>query len=427
MNDVNEISSPPRVRHGPDATALLRDPALIRARCAAVSQSVSLGRSSHFKVDRSRLDAVAARVEQAVRAAHPDLQLPAHSRWRQFEAGQTDRGAELDAALAGLNVIEQARARIDLAVVSVLLDAGAGARWRYTEAATGQVFERAEGLAVASLRAFMVGAFSAVPGQPLRADASALRALDATALAAMFQAGPHNPLVGLEGRAALLQRLGEALQQQAARHGAAARPSALFDTLTDAGVRRVVSATEVFATLLDTFAPIWLTGSVLHGVPLGDVWPHRWAGGEDPMAGRHGTTAGWVPFHLPSQWLTCSLIEPFGRAGIAVTGLDALTALPEHRNGGLLLDGGVIVPRDAQALARTWAVGDEFVIEWRALTVTLLDELAPRLRERLGLGPEALPLGSVLQGATQAAGSQLARELRDGRSPVTIDSDGTVF
>jgi hypothetical protein len=183
----------------------------------------------------------------------------------------------------------------------------------------------------------------------------------------------------------------------------------------------------VLRALLDTFSSIWLTGSVLHGVPLGDVWPHRWAGGEDPMAGRHGTTAGWVPFHKLSQWLAYSLLEPFEWAGIDVSGLDALTGLPEYRNGGLLIDGGVIVPRDAAALSRRWKVSDEFIIEWRALTVTLIDELAPLVRTRLARSAEQMPLACVLEGGTWAAGRAFANELRDGRPPLAIDSDGTVF
>jgi hypothetical protein len=135
-----------------------------------------------------------------------------------------------------------------------------------------------------------------------------------------------------------------------------------------------------------------------------------------------------VPFHKLSQWLVYSLLEPFEWAGVKVTGLDALTGLPEYRNGGLLLDGGVIVPRHASDLARTWKPASEFVIEWRALTVTLLDELAALVRAELGATAEQLPLACILEGGTWAAGRQIARELREGGAPpVQIDSDGTVF
>ena len=68
------------------------------------------------------------------------------------------------------------------------------------------------------------------------------------------------------------------------------------------------------------------------------------------------------------------------------------------------------------------------VVEWRALTVALLDRLADGLRQRLGLDAKSLPLAKVLEGGTWAAGRALARERRsDGSPPVKVVSDGTVF
>ena len=416
--------------HGRDAVSVLRDPATIRRRCASITRAVSEGRSSNFTLDRSRLDEVAARVERVTRAAYPDLHIPFHSRWRHFESGGVDRKAAMDAAMAGRSVAELARARIDLTVVSVLLDAGAGPNWRYAEAGSGQTYTRSEGLGVASWHAFQQGLFSDTPGDPLRADAAALQRLDVSALRSSFQVSSSNPLVGLEGRVALLNRLGSALT---ADHGLAGRPGALFDLLTrpvggaTAEVEHHVAAAQVLRAVLDAFSSIWLTGSMLQGVPLGDVWPHRWAGGESKSDGGHGTTDDWVPFHKLSQWLSYSLLEPLMWAGVKVTGLDALTGLPEYRNGGLLLDGGVIVPRDPRLLQQRWKVSDEFIIEWRALTVSLIDELAPLVRTRLGKTADEMPLACILEGGTWAAGREIARELRDGSPPIAIESDGTVF
>jgi hypothetical protein len=135
-----------------------------------------------------------------------------------------------------------------------------------------------------------------------------------------------------------------------------------------------------------------------------------------------------VPFHKLSQWLSYSLLEPLQWAGVTVTGLDALTGLPEYRNGGLLLDAGVLLPRDPRALNKAWKPQDDFIIEWRALTVALLDEVAVLVRERLGKTAEALPLACVLEGGTWAAGREIAKELRpDGAPPLKIESDGTIF
>jgi hypothetical protein len=407
--------------------AALHDPATIRHRSAAVLSSVAEGVSPSFLLRRERLADAAERVALLTRRRFPDLKIPYHSRWRHFEAGGLDRKAELDGLLAGRSAAERARAHFDLTVVSVLLDAGAGARWSYTEEASGQSFGRSEGLGVATFRAFTAGVFSATAGDPLRADASVLARLDAGALRRVFKSGPDNPIVGLEGRAALIARLGEALQEIAALTGQPGRPGLLFDRLTARGTLHEVSASAVLRDLLTTLGAIWPSGSRVLGLPAGDVWPHRWAG-MAAAAGPNRMTEGYVPFHKLSQWLAYSLIEPLQWAGVTVTGIDALTGLPEYRNGGLLLDTGVLVPRDVRLLARTWKPADEFVIEWRACTVALLDELAGLVRQRLGVDAATLPLACVLEGGTWAAGREIALELREGGPPpVRIDSDGTVF
>jgi len=401
-----------------EPAAALKSAATIRERCRNIAAAATAGESRHFRIDRARLDDTAALVAAVTRRRYPDLDVPYHSRWRHFEIGYIDRKAELDRALAGRSVADRARAHIDLTVASVLLDAGAGAAWGFIEAESGQRYTRSEGLAVASFRAFMRGAFSARQGDPLRVDASALAAMDAATLASLFQAGTANPLLGLEGRAALLRRLGSALVAQRDAFGDTARPGALFDALTAQGTRRAVSASTLLEALLDGLGPIWLTGSALDGVPLGDVWRH-------PHAGGSGPTAGWVPLHKLSQWLAYSLFEPFEWAGIMVTDRDHLTALPEYRNGGLLLDTGVLHLVDVADSARTCDVRDELVIEWRALTVAMIDELAPRVRACLAA--PALPLACILEGGTWAAGRELAAQLRSGNPPLSIDSDGTVF
>ncbi len=427
MNETRRavLSRAPDARH---PLASLRDPGTIRARCAAILRSVEANVSEHFVLDRNHLPAVAARVAALTLKRFPDLRIPYHSRWRHFEAGGLDRKADLDARLAGLDLAEAARARFDLTVVSVLLDAGAGAAWKYTEEGTGQVLARSEGLGVASWQAFLKGSFSASGAEPLRADAAALERIDASVLRAVFQSSPSNPMVGLDGRAGLLARMGAALRAEAALGGGAARPGLLFDRLTAEGTRAQVSAAMVLGEVLRIFAPIWTSGSRVQGLPAGDVWAHRWAGAATGDGGQDPTTGGWVPFHKLSQWLSYSLLEPLQWAGVTVTGLDALTGLPEYRNGGLLLDGGVIVPRNPRALTRTWKPQDDFIIEWRALTVALLDEVAVRVREQLGKSAEELPLACILEGGTWAAGREIARELRsDGAPPLKIESDGTIF
>ena len=150
----------------------------------------------------------------------------------------------------------------------------------------------------------------------------------------------------------------------------------------------------------------------------GDVWRHPYANGS-------GASEGFVPFHKLSQWLAYSLFEPFEWAGIEVTDRDALTGLAEYRNGGLLIDSGVLrlLREDDRNVA--WDVGSEIIVEWRALTVSLLDDLARLVRAELNA--PALPLASILEGGTWAAGREMAMRLRKGEPPLRVVTDGTIF
>lgn len=399
------------------AAAVLRSTTAVRERARQLLDRARGGGSAWFAVEDAALAPAAARVAAVTRTRYPDLAIPFHSRWRHFEAGAVDRKPLLADLLAGRDDAERARAMIDLTVVSVLLDAGAGADWAFVEPGTGLRLTRSEGLGVASWHAFGAGLFSGDPADPLRVDPGGLRRLDTPALAAAFQVRPDNPLVGLDGRVQLLRRLGEVLAGRPQHFGASGRPGGLFDVLTGAGA---VSAGAILSRVLAGLAPIWPADNTIGDQSLGDCWRH------DAVTGP-GLSAGWMPFHKLSQWLTYSLLEPFQWAGVPVTGLEELTGLPEYRNGGLLLDTGVLQLRDPALAQQNWAVGDELVVEWRALTVALLDELAPLVRSELGPGAAELPLACILEGGTWAAGRVLAQQLRGGPPPLSIVSDGTVF
>ncbi len=411
------------------AAHLLRSTDTIRERAQALLQRARAGQSAHWLVDDTRLPAVAQQVADVTRQRYPDLTIPFHSRWRHFEPGGHDRLAWLGLRPVPSSTPQalawQARTRFDLAVVSVLLDAGAGPSWRYREERTGMVLGRSEGLGVASLHAFASGLFSSDPADRLRADAQGLGAVSVEALAQAFQVSGDNPLVGLEGRVDLLRRLGYAMAAQTEVFGPDGRPGGLFDHLlasspSAGGTRSEVDAHDVLLALLNTLSAIWPSGQWLGDVPLGDCWPLAAARGP-------GSSDGWMPFHKLSQWLTYSLLEPLMDAGNTVVGLDRLTGLPEYRNGGLFIDHGVLKLRQALPPDQLLLPQDERVVEWRALTVALLDELAPLVRALLGRTPEQMPLACVLEGGTWAAGRLMAQTLRGGQPPLNIASDGTVF
>jgi hypothetical protein len=406
-----------------DGARALLSAAAVRAGGARMLEAALAGGLADWTVALDRLEPTADYVAAVVRERHPGLQPPLHARWRHFVFGGRDLWTGIAATGHAREPAAAARAAVDLAVVSVLLDAGAGPGWRYRDGPTGCVAARSEGLALASLRWFASGAFSDVPGDPLRVDAAALQRLDVRALDAAFQAAADNPMQGSAGRATLLNRLGAVLLARPELFALAdrPRPGGLFDALQRRAAGAPLPAARILETLLDAFGPIWPGRPTVDGVPLGDCWPH-------PVF--HGTTPvqRYVPLHKLSQWLAYSLIEPLERGGLPVTGVEELTGLAEYRNGGLFADLGVLVPRDPAAPSRRFAVADPFVVGWRALTVALLDRLAPLVRRRLGVSAEAFPLARLLEGGTWAAGRRIAGERRaDGSPPFHVVSDGTVF
>jgi hypothetical protein len=399
----------------------LRSAAAVRERCHLVHRFVAEGRSPYFALDEGRLHAVADYVAQVTRAAYPGLDIPYHSRWRHFCAGGIDRWGKLAGSVEA-HPIERARMAVDLVTVSVLLDAGAGNAWRYREADSGLPFTRSEGLAIASFEMFRAGAFSSGQDRPCRVDDAALARIDAAHLARHFQVDDGNPLVGLEARTALLRRLAGALGERGDLFGCTpARPGNIVDYFTSIADDDRIPAATVLATLLESLAAIWPSGLVVEGIPIGDAGRHSAARAGD-------ATDGIVPFHKLSQWLTYSLIEPFATAGLKLERLDELTALPEYRNGGVLIDLGAIALRPGIDARLPHDVHSELIVEWRALTVALMDRLLGLVRNELGLGA-SFTLPHMLQGGTWSAGRKIARALRppDGRPPISVAADGTVF
>jgi hypothetical protein len=402
--------------------AALRTPDAVRERAAEVLRSGERGELRHFSLRLDRLGAVADYVVGDVRANYPDLLIPYHSRWRHFGAGGVDRGAMLAAALGDTSPAESARARMDLVVVSVLLDAGAGARWKFHEPGTDVSYSRSEGLAIASFHMFLSGALSSRQSSKLIADAGGLQNIDRETLMSALQVSPSNPLVGVEGRVHLMNALGRTLRAKPEIFGQTLpRIGNLYDYIVERADDGAISARDLLITVLGAFSELWSGRMKLGGENLGDVWRH-------PAVRRSDASDSLMPLHKLSQWLTYSLLEPLEWAGIRVFDLNALTGLAEYRNGGLFMDLGVLAPRDPSGMSKVQEVGSELVVEWRALTVALLDRLAPLVRQRLGMDDESLPLAKILQGGTWSAGRKIAAELRaDGEPPIRVKSDGTVF
>ena len=380
--------------------------------CATQIADLTRRGDGAFRLDESRLEMVAEHVVDSIHQKYPTIDIPLHSRWRHFEIEGTDSLQRFNNLTAECSTMELARTGFDLIVPSVLLDAGAGPSWRF-RTSSGALLSRSEGLAIASLEMFLSGSFSSDPSQPLRTDASALVELNLVDFAEGMQSSEDNPLIGLNNRLLLLQQLGRVIQRES-KIFPTGRLSDLADHLINTSTTEV-SATYILSTILRLLGPMWPQRVVVSGINLGDAWRYS------PPNENSETV---VPFHKLSQWLTYSIAETLLRSGKAVCDIEKLTGLAEYRNGGLFIDSGVLELRQEFAKP-SYSIENRTIIEWRALTVYLLDRIAERVPGMLG---RELSLPRVLEGGTWHVGRELAYERSPkGESPLNVNTDGTVF
>ncbi|KAF4612634.1 hypothetical protein D9613_011798 [Agrocybe pediades] len=429
----------------PSQTArYLRTLPAIRERCTRVHQLAQEGKLQYFDYHPEKELDVAKFCVDIIKRNYGDdfskISVKPHGRWRHLDSGVERVAPMIEKWSKEANppdVKEQARRTIDLFVVSVLLDAGAGNVWKYTEADTGLTFNRSEGLGVASVHMFESGLFSSIPDQPYQVDAAGLENVTTEKTVTAMQVSESNPMVGIEGRASLLINLSKALKSSPEFFGSDGRPGNLIDFLEREskveGDTRVVPISALWQALVDGLNPIWPSRLSLGGVALGDVWPCPVlkASIANPQQGDD-----LVPFHKLTGWLTYSLVEVLEKnLKWKIYGMEDMTGLPEYRNGGLLVDFGVLtlkpdaLPKDPKSGLPHAVPSHPAIVEWRAMTVIELDRIADLIRSQLGVNAANLTLAQILESATWTGGREIAKIKRPetGGPPIEIESDGTVF
>lgn len=418
----------------------------IRDRAQIVWQAAEAGELAHFNFHEDKLSDVADFVISVIqRDFGPDKYdtIPPHGRWQHFDVGNVPRVQKMidEWKSNGTDDLEITRRLIDLFFVSVLLDAGAGDYWRFFEAEDGKNYERSEGIALASLHMFKSLAFTdSVPGSAPSVNSNGLKNMTNEKLISGFQVSDENPMLGMDSRATLLRSLGKSLHEHPAAFGDEGRPGNLVDYMIRAAEGSseldVLTFWEVLQTLL---IPVWPKDrTTVGGIPIGDAWPLSTLQKRIDPSKPAGITADIQPFHKLTQWLTYSLMVPFQRIlGMKWKNSEALTALAEYRNGGLFVDLGALSLKEEPFQRGIKASGqelplfdasDDVIVEWRALTLSLLDRVYEIIASRLGQGVH-LTMAQVLEAGTWKSGREIAAKRRPTTksSPILIKSDGTVF
>lgn len=376
---------------------------------------LALSGKTNFSVDESKIEACSDFVLEVINKNYPDHNIPFHSRWGHFKVGNIDREKKFNNLLSDLSPIDRARTKLDLVITSVLLDAGAGKDWKYLEGEN--YFNRSEGLAVASYYLFTDQSLSSE--NKLESNSEGLSNLTKDTLENAFQVTSSNPLIGVDGRLNLLKSLGRVVGENSEIFPRK-RPGSIIDYLINKHGNEF-EVGDILNAVLVGLGPIWPGRIDVNGKNLGDVWHYA------PL-GSDVSIDSVICFHKLSQWLTYSLVTPMIEAGLKITGAEKLTGLSEYRNGGLFLDFGVINLRDEKNKEKSHKPSSDLIIEWRALTLQLLDRVGVVVQKKLNKSPEDFPLAKVLEGGTWWAGRVIAKKLREsGEPPLQLDSDGTVF
>ncbi len=369
----------------------------------------------HFNYHPEKWDEVADFVYKVILENYPDLNIPFHSRLGHFRPGKIERLNWEELGLSKLSNLDKFKVLIDLIIPSVLLDAGAGDLWKFHETKTGLTFNRSEGLGIASFHMFLNKRFSSK--NLIQTDSVGLTQLTLETLEKDFQVSKENPLVGSIGRLNLLKALGRVMLENP-KDFPNQRPSDLINFIK---VEDVIDGEKVLNALLTKLGGIWPSRLKIDGIDLGDCWSH-------PNLGPKDSLESLVPFHKLSQWLSYSLLDAALVSGFRVSNVEKLTGLPEYRNGGLFLDLGLITAKNPSDLTRGVEASEAFTIEWRAMTIVLLDDLAQRIQTKLKKTESEFPLAKVLEGGSWWAGRKIAKLKRpDSSPPLKIISDGTVF
>ncbi|KAL8404200.1 hypothetical protein RB594_009165 [Gaeumannomyces avenae] len=470
-----------------DPAGYLRSLGAVRERSKVIYDKAIRNDLNHFTVDMGKFPDVVSFVSQIIKRDYeaPFNTIPGHGRHQHFCVGGRDRISHLLSTFPeDVDNMEKCRRMIDLFLVSVLLDAGAGLHWSYKSAENGRVYRRSEGLAIASLEMFKTGIFSSAKDNKYQVDKDGLAALTVDKVAKGLQSGPGNELAGLEGRTELLVRLGKALSESREFFGEDGRPGNMVDYLlthpsTQASSMPIVLLPVLWNVLMSGLGPIWpASRTAINGTSLGDAWPcsampqaPARAAGESPTnptfspfpVGRgsggssksHGHVEPWesiLPFHKLTQWLTYSLMQPMqSLLSMHFVGTELLTGLPEYRNGGLFIDLGVLTLKredherglqhytdycrrtgsNGVEVAPMFEPSDDVIVEWRGVTVGFLDRLCADVNAALKkeLAGNELTLAQLLEAGSWKGGREIAEVSRPNTKepPILIDSDGTVF
>jgi hypothetical protein len=245
-----------------------------------------------------------------------------------------------------------------------------------------------------------------------------MAAISAGELSCALQITTDNQIAGgVESRLDRLSLFGAYLKGHSEfGDGTCVRPGNILNVFEPS---RTQPIEPLFSFLAESLTHIW-PGNIHEGTAIGDAWRHS-ALADDP------SLRGIVPIHRITQWLHYA-IEPVIRDFCQGTlRTESLTGLPGYRNSGLLIDRGILLPRDPDLARRTHQLGDEPIVELRALTIGAMDYTLKRIHDSTSMDGSNFPMAK-LNGIFWRQGREIAARIRpDGAPPFKVIDRGVPF
>ena len=355
--------------------------------CLKIYNNILNNNSKYFEINLEKLDQTVDDLLEFILKKYPKMNIGMHSRLNHIPEWYD----LVQKWKCPLN--EKIKRLIDLLFVSVLLDGGSGENWKYIS--NNIEYRRSEGLGKCVYNMFISGFFSLDEKQPYKVDMNRIKLINLDEFKNEFQISKDNILIGLENRLENLVNFSKfMINNDNFNINNNIRPGNIFDKIYN----NLEIDLDKLYEIIFSFSPI--INDVHYYKPL-DVY---------------------VPFHKILQWLSYSLIDLFKKFNISIRSDNYLTALPEYRNGGFLIDSNIINFKNNNLKNIFHEINSDIIIELRASTIVLIDIIKDKINIKK---KNNLNISQVLEGGTWRYGRYLAN--KNNISPIKIKSNGIIF
>lgn len=400
-------------------------PIFTRVRSKELTQLVLKNQSKFFTLDSSKKEEALEFLEKVILSRFQKDKIAKHGRRQHLSSKNRNYFEKVENICQKAGCTFAVENKLELLLLSCFLDAGAGQNWKYNDSYFNCQLVGSEALAAASTDLYLkLISDNLISKKNISLTSDALKNMKFDEFSKSFQHDEsNNALLGAKGRYDSLTQLGSCLELHPSIFVTSHKPELkniyhFFQSIVE---HKSLNLEEVFKTIVFIFHDFFTSDTKINEINLCDSRIHSNLISL-PLVGKK------IPFFKLIQWMVYSIDDFFNSQGIPTINEEFLSGLAEYRNGGFFMDTNIINLKSKNLSHQSYSIDSELVTEWRALTITLLDEFLEELKIKRGYNH--LNMSKLLEGGTWIAGRKLARENRPDSPyspPIKIITDGKFF